>query len=481
MKTSSGFGPNRKMTRRDCIKRSALGTAGLFVVPTILTFSGCRKTAPNDIINIGQIGCGRIARSHDLPEVLKHENVRVVAVSDLDRLRMEEGKQYVDQWYTEHRGSASYVDVRMYQDYRELIAKGDIDAVIISTPDHQHALPALEAAIAGKDIYMQKPFSLTIEEGRMLSNTLQRLGTVFQIGSQQRSLDPWPHFKRACELVRNGRIGALHTVRVGLPGDPPGGDPTPMPVPDHLDYDMWLGTTPEVPYTVDRVHPEDRIPPKDDYSRPGWLRCEQFSAGMITGWGAHHVDTAHWGMGAELTGPIEIEAEAEFATGGLWDVHGDFTVEARYPGGVTMYLSGDYPNGVRFEGDDGWIFVTRSGAPVTGSDPDSGEREPPLLASDPAILEFVIGPDEIHLYESEEQHTNWVHCIKSREITVAPVEVAHRSTSACLIAHIAMKLPRKLYWDPVNERFENDDEANSMLSRAQRHPYSFDTIEGLPV
>ncbi len=404
---------------------------------------------------------------------MKLDDVRLVAVCDVDAKRMAEGRELVRAWYAERRGSADYVDVRMYQDYRELLAQPDIDAVIISTPDHQHFLPALEAALAGKDIYMQKPFSLTIEEGRLLSNVLHRLGTVFQVGSQQRSLDPWPHFKRACELVRNGRLGALQTVRVGLPGDPPGGDPTPMPVPENLDYDKWLGTTPEVPYTIDRVHPQE------GYDRPGWLRCEQFTAGMITGWGAHHIDTAHWGMGTEHTGPVELKGEAVFASDGLWDVHGDFNVEARYANGVTMLISGAFPNGVRFEGEDGWIFVTRSGAPVTGSDPDSDEREPPLLASDPAILESVIGPDELHLYASEEQHTNWVRCIKSRQTPVAPVEIAHRSNSACLLAHIAMKLPRTLYWDPVNERFRNDDEANALLSRPQRYPYTVEMIDAL--
>jgi predicted dehydrogenase len=410
--------------------------------------------------------------------------VRLVAVSDVDAKRMEEGKQYVEQWYAENRGSATWVDVRMYQDYRELLDQPDIDAVVISTPDHQHFLPTLQAAIAGKHVYLQKPFSLTLEEGRILSDTLQRLGTVFQVGSQQRSMTPWPHFKRACELVRNGRIGSLDTVRVGLPGDPPGGDPTPMPVPDFLDYDMWLGTTPVVPYTVDRVHPLDRIGSRNilrsGYGRPGWLRCEQFSAGMITGWGAHHVDTAHWGMGAERTGPVEIEAEADFATGGLWDVHGDFRVEAKYADGITMLISGEFPNGVRFEGEDGWIFVTRGGAQVTSSDPDSRDQEAPLQASDPTILQSDIGPDEIRLYESEEHHTNWIECIQSGKTTVAPVEVAHRSTSACLIAHIAMKLPRKLYWDPDTERFADDEEANAMLSRSQRHPYTVDMVEGLP-
>jgi hypothetical protein len=247
-----------------------------------------------------------------------------------------------------------------------------------------------------------------------------------------------------------------------------------MPVPSNLNYDMWLGTTPEVPYTVDRVHPQE------GYGRGGWLRCEQFSAGMITGWGAHHVDTAHWGMDTEHTGPIEIQAEAEFPTEGLWDVHGDFNVESKYANGVTMLISGEFPNGVRFEGEDGWIFVTRSGAPVTSSDPGAPrQREAPLQASDPAILESEIGPNEIHLYESEEQHTNWVRCIESREPTVAPVEIAHRSTSACLISHIAMKLPRKLYWDPETERFKNDDEANAMLSRPQRPPYTVEMVEGV--
>jgi len=465
----------RGISRRDYIKKSIVGTAGLFVAPTILTFTGCKEstTAPSDIINIAQIGCGRIARGHDLPETLKHDNVRIVAVCDLDSKRLAEGKQFVEAWYAENKGSTHYVDVQTYQDYHDMIARSDIDAVVISTPDHQHFLPALEAALAGKDIYMQKPFSLTVAEGRMLSDVLRKQGTVFQVGSQQRSANPWPHFKRACELVRNGRIGQIHTVRVGLPGDPPGGDPTPMPVPPQLNYDRWLGSTPDVPYTLDRVHP------LEGYGRGGWLRCEQFSAGMITGWGAHHVDTAHWGMDTELTGPIELQAEAEFATGGLWDVHGDFNVEAKYANGVTMLISGEFPNGVRFEGEDGWIFVTRGGAQVTSSDPDSRDQASPIQASNPAILESVIGPDEIHLYESEEQHTNWVQCIKSRETTVAPVEIAHRSTSACLIAHIAMKLPRKLYWDPENERFKDNDEANAMLSRPQRHPYSVDMVEGL--
>ena len=198
---------------------------------------------------------------------------------------------------------------------------------------------------------------------------------------------------------------------------------------------------------------------------------------MITGWGAHHVDTAHWGMGTEFTGPIEVEGEAQFPVSGLWDVHGDFKVMAKYDNGVTMYISGAYPNGVRFEGSEGWIFVTRGDTAVTASDPGSGNVNTEALnASDPKILTSVIGPDEIHLYESPEQHGNWLDCIRSRRQPVAPAEIAHRSCSACLVSHIAMKLPRRLFWDPVKERFRNDDEANAMLARPQRYPYGTDNL-----
>ena len=210
------------MSRREYLKTSLWGTAGLMFTPkgtpTIVPSTVLSKKAPSNIINVGQIGTGRIARDHDLPLTMQNANVRVIAVCDLDKLRAAEGRQFVEQYYA--RANMSAPDVRMYYDYRELISQPDIDAVVISTPDHQHFLPALEAALAGKDIYMQKPFSLTVQEGRILSDVLHRLGTVFQVGSQQRSLDPWPHFKRACELVRNGRVGTLQTVRVGLPGDP---------------------------------------------------------------------------------------------------------------------------------------------------------------------------------------------------------------------------------------------------------------------
>jgi hypothetical protein len=277
--------------------------------------------------------------------------------------------------------------------------------------------------------------------------------------------------------VRNGRIGNLHTIQVGLPGDPAGGDPTPQPVPAGLDYDKWLGTTPFVPYTEDRVHPQN-----SRTGRGGWLRCEQFSAGMITGWGAHHIDIAHWGMNAEHTGPVQLEAEAEFATGGLWDVHGDFRVEAKYANGVTMIVSGAFPNGIRFEGDEGWIFVTRDGG-VTPSDPTSNA---PVAGGAPqassSLLLSDLGSDAVRLYgeDNTEHHTDWIRCIQNETPrTAAPAEVSHRSTSACLLSHIAMKLPGVLRWDPLNERFIDNPQANSMLSRPQRSPYTVAEIPGL--
>jgi predicted dehydrogenase len=338
-----------------------------------------------------------------------------------------------------------------------------VDAVVISTPDHWHCKIAIDAAQAGKDIYLQKPASLTIAEGRALSDAVHRTGRIFQIGSQQRSA---PQFRYAAELVRNGRIGQLKTVQVGLPGDPSGPEEPEMPVPGNLDYDAWLGSTPRVYYTEKRVHPQD------GYGRPGWLRCEQFGAGMITGWGAHHLDSAHWAMDTEFTGPVEVWGSAKFPEQGLWDVHGDFKTYGRYANGVEMVVSGEFPNGIRFEGTEGWIFVSRGNEAVTTSDPVAKLKDAQALsASDPRILTSVIGPDEVHLYESADHHGNWLDCVISRRQPIAPVEVAHRSCSACLLHHAAMKLGRRLHWDPIRERFRNDDEANGLLARPQRPPY----------
>jgi len=458
------------MKRREFLQGAVATTAGIVGFPMIVPSTAVSgQVKPNDRINIGQIGFGRIARSHDLPETLKHDVCRAVAVADVDIKRARDGKAWFERYYAKKVGK---VDIKVYQDYREMLQDKNIDAVIISTPDHWHAQPAIEAALAGKDIYIQKPCSLTIAEGRKMSDIVRRTGRILQIGSQQRSLNPWPQFKWVCELVRNGKIGEVKHVKVGLGTDPGCGEESKMPVPENLDYDMWLGSTPYVYYTEKRVHPQK------GYSRPGWLRCEQFGAGMITGWGAHHLDTVQWGLGTEDTGPVEIEGQAEFPKSGLWNVHGKFDVHAKYAGGITMHISSSFPNGVRFEGSEGWIFVSRGNAKVTASDPVADNpNNSALKVSDPKILRAKSGPNDIKLYESPEQHQNWLDCIRSRRQPVAPVEVGHRSCSVCLLSHIAMKLPRKLYWDPKRERFINDKEANKMLSRSQRRPYGTDYIK----
>lgn len=462
----------KSISRRNFVRTGIAGAAGTIILPSVVPSTVFGKSAPSNKINIAQIGFGRIAMTHDLPETIKHDITRVIAIADVDKVRLQKGKEWVLGWYEKNRGKKNFVNIDLYQDYREMLLDKNIDAVHVSTPDHWHAQPAIEAALAGKDVYLQKPASLTIEEGRQMSNVMHRTGRIFQMGSQQRSVNPWPQFKRACELVRNGRIGDLHTIYIGLPGDPSGPEAPEMPVPENLNYDMWLGSTPEVYYTEMRVHSQ-----KDIGSRPGWLRCEQFGAGMITGWGAHHIDTAHWGMGTEYTGPIEVEGSADFPTAGLWNVHGDFKTTSKYANGVTMHISGAYPNGVKFEGSEGWIFVSRGAVKVTASDPGQPDTKLEAIdASDKKILDSVIAPDEIHLYESPEQHKNWLDSIISREETIAPAEVGHRSCSACLVNHIAMKIPRKLYWDPEKERFKNDDEANKMLSRVQRAPYGTNLV-----
>src|SRR6187431_483391 len=451
----------RNQSRREFLSNS-LKASALLALPSIVPSSVFGRNAPSNRINVAAIGTGRISRGHDIPGVWQYDYAQIMAVCDLDSNRAEEGKKFVNDFYTKRDGKP-FDGVKMYTDFRELLQNKDIDAVLISTPDHTHAMIGAAAARAKIHIYMQKPASLTIAEGRVIADVVTKSGVKFQIGSQQRSSE---QFRYAAELVRNGRIGELKTVYVGLPGDPPGGKKDEMAVPKNLNYDMWLASTPDIYYTVDRVHPQV------GYDRPGWLRCEQFGAGMITGWGAHHIDSAHWGMDTEYTGPVEIWGTAEFPTQGLWNVHGAFRTEALYANGVHMIVSGDFPNGIKFIGTKGWIFVSRGNEQVTASDPVAKLKDATALASsDPAIITSVIGPNEIHLYESKDHHGNFLECVKSRRQPIAPVEVAHRSCSACLLHHIAMKAKRKLYWDPRTERFKNDEAANALLSRSQRKPY----------
>jgi predicted dehydrogenase len=434
------------ITRRRFLKGSTVAAAG-FLAPTILPASVFGADAPSNRITFGFIGVGRMGMG-DMREILGLKQAQVVAVCDVDANRVRSAQKTVEGHYSRQGSSGNFKGCGTFGDYRELVAREDIDAVSIATPDHWHVLPAIAAAKAGKDIFLQKPLSLTIQEGRVLSDTVRRYKRIFQVGSQQRSDS---RFRQACELVRNGRIGKLHTVKVAFGTDPGTGPEPPMPVPDGLDYDFWLGPTPWAAYTEKRVHP------KTGYGRPGWLRIAAYGAGMITGWGAHHNDIAQWGMGTEYTGPVEIQAQAEYPKDGLWDVHGDFSIEYTYANGVKVICTDNKKNkqGVVFEGTEGWVYVRRGF----------------IDANPKSLLTSTIGPDEIHLYKSNKHKENLLECIKSRAETVAPVEIGHRSCTVCLLGEIAMRLGRKLKWNPDTEQFIGDEQANRMLWRPMRSPW----------
>jgi predicted dehydrogenase len=419
-----------------------------------------RVWGANDRIRVGQIGCGRIAHAHDMPGVIKSDLADYVAVCDLDAKRRADGVERVEKAYAERNVKAPKIG--SYGHYQELLGRKDIDAVVISTPDHWHAELALAAVHAGKDVYLQKPFTMTHAEGVLLRDAVKRTGRILQVGSQQRS---WEQFRRAAELIRSGRIGHVQRVEIGLPTDPTAPDAPPEPVPATFDYNQWLGPTPFAYYTEMRVHP------REGYGRGGWLRNDHFCLGMITGWGAHHYDTMHWALEFEHTGPSHVEGKGEFPPADrIWNVHGAYDITLQYPKNVVVNVSDKHNTGLKFIGDEGWIWVTREGTGATSSDPQAkGANLPPLDASDPKILD----PKGVSrpLPVSKEHHKNWLESVHSRKPPLAPAEVGHRSNAACIVSWIAMKLGRPLEWDPKTERFKNDDEANSMLTRGERAPY----------
>jgi myo-inositol 2-dehydrogenase/D-chiro-inositol 1-dehydrogenase len=441
----------KSVSRRDFLKGSTAATAALAVgFPYVISSPLRGAEAPGNKITIGCIGVGRMGLD-DMREFMGFGDTQVVAVCDVDTKRVKNARKIVDDHYSKKTKDGTHKGCDIYTDFRELIARKDIDVVSVVTPDQWHALPAIVAARAGKDIFLQKPLTLTIPEGRVLSDTVDRYRRVLQVGSQQRSDS---RFRFACELVRNGRIGKLHTVRVAF-GLDPSTDPQPvMAVPENLDYKMWLGPAPWSAYTEKRVHPQN------DYSRPGWLRISDYCCGMITGWGAHHMDIAQWGIGVEESGPMEIIAhQAEYPANGIWDVHGPHRIEYTYANGVKVFCTDNEQNkqGVVFEGTEGWVYVRRGA----------------IDANPKSLLDTKIGPDEIHLYQSRSHKGNFLECIRTRSETVAPVEVGHRSCSACVLGYIAMKLKgRQLKWDPTQERFLNDDEANRMLFRPMSSPWT---------
>lgn len=433
------------MTRRHFLKAAGVS----LLAPAILPPRMIAQTPPGDTMLMGIIGTGRQGQG-DMQELIYRGlevGARVAAVCDVDSHRLEDAQWLAEKIYAAELGKGNYKGIDSYRDFRELLARPDIEGVLIATPDHWHALQAIAAAKAGKDIYLEKPLTYSIIEGRRLVEAVRQNKCILQVGSQQRSSI---YFRLACEAARNQRIGKLQTIRVWLPEDQGAGDKAEMPVPKNLDYDFWLGPAPAAPFTEDRVHPQM------DYERPGWLQIEQYCRGMITGWGSHMIDIAQWGNGSDDTGPVEIEAKAEFPDRGLFDVHTTFQAEALYASGVRLLIETGDPAGVRLEADAGWIFVTRE----------------EVTASDPAVLKQEASQGEIGLYRSNNQMKNFLECMRSRQDPVAPVEVGHRSNTICVLAHIAMKLGRKLRWDPQAEGFLDDDEANRWLDYPHREPWT---------
>ncbi|MBN1845142.1 MAG: Gfo/Idh/MocA family oxidoreductase [Sedimentisphaerales bacterium] len=413
--------------------RLALGALGFpALVPARVLGQGAQPGA-NDTITIGCIGVGSRGRGN-LLNLLQDNRCRVLAVCDVDAQHRDLAQAAVNRHYGNRDCGAA-------NDFRELIARPDIDAVLIATPDHWHALIAVAAARAGKDIYGEKPLALTITQGRAMVEAVRRYGVVFQTGTQQRSDG---RFRRACELVRNGRIGTVHTVEVEVPGSMSCDGFYPDSVPAGFDYDLWLGPAPQAPYSYKRINAF------------GWRWIFDYAGGCVTDWGAHHMDIAQWGLGATHTGPVAVEGTGFFPPDGLYNTAVHWRFVCTYANNVKVVCFARkeldpryFPNGVKFIGSDGWVYVDRG-----------------TIAAEPArLLDETIGPEEIHLYESSDHYRNFIDCVRSRRPPAAPIEEAHRSVTCCHLANIAMRLGRRIRWDPDTETILQDPQASRLLSR----------------
>jgi predicted dehydrogenase len=427
------------MRKRHISRRRFLGaTAGAVAFPSIVPSSVFGASAPSGKITMGCIGVGSQGTGN-MNGFLSKGDARVIAVCDVDKGHRDAAKKRVDDKY----GNSDCVT---YHDFRELIARDDIDALSLAVPDHWHAIPVVTAARAGKDMYGEKPLARTIHEGRMMVEAVQRYDRIWQTGSWQRSVD---NFRRAAELVINGRAGKINLVEVGLPTGGSTGNPPVSPVPEGLDWDFWLGPAPWKPfmkYSANAPHWD-------------WRWIMDYSGGQLTDWAGHHIDIAHWGLGLDRTGPVEIEGKGVYPKDGIYDVPMEYKFTCKYANGVTMVVANDkqlsHGMGTCWYGDKGWVHVNRSG----------------LWAEPKSILEEVIGPEETHLYESRDHQQNFLDCIKTRKETVAPIDIAYRSISVGHLGEIAMLLERKVHWDPDKQVFVNDDAANRMMSRPMRSPW----------
>ena len=445
-----------------------------------MLFNGCATGfLANSKIQVGQIGLGRIALESDILNTLRNTDLcRFVAVCDLDSKRLANGVRFVKDAYRTKTGEID-VPLASYSHYRQLLADKSIDAVLICVPDHWHAILASEAMLAGKHIFLQKPFTQTIGEGRIVADIAKRTNRVVQVGSWQRSVE---QFHRVCELVRNGRIGAIKKVEIGIGCDKEGGSSARQPVPSNLNYEMWLGPTPaDAPYNETRVHAQDLA---KIGSRPGWIQLEPYGWGMITNWGAHHLDIAQWGLGMEASGPEKVEGTCAWmstAGGKLWNVHTTYDLHYSYNGGRTeMHVCDKFPMGIKFIGEKGeWLYCMR-GESVTPSDPkdSTGGDMKPLMASDKRLLEPLADP-KVKLMRSRDHMRNWLEAVRDGDptATITNAESAHRSTSACSLGMMCMKLGGEVEWDPKTETSPTPG-ASALMKPFARGEYDLVRIVG---
>lgn len=442
-----------KITRRGFLRGGASALA-IFTAPSVVPYSVFGSNAPSNRVVIGCVGLGGMGMGN-LRGFLNKEGTQIVAVCDVvtsgrteygpnangygnkgKDLGREPARQTVEQYYASKSRTGGFKGCQGYNDFRDLVARTDIDAVVVTTPDHWHVPIALAAVKAGKDVYCEKPLSLTIGEGRVLADAVRRYGRILQTGTQHRSNS---RRRFICELILNGRIGKLHTIRCSIGGGPSCRPQSPMPVPKGFDYDMWLGQAPRAPYTEKRCHYNFRF-------------IWDYAGGQVTNNGVHALDFVQWANGTDLTGPVEIEGRGEFPKDGLFNTPTSWNIEYTYADGVKLLFSSG-KSGVRFEGTEGWI------------------QSSPFDAHPKSLLTSVIGPDEVHLYKSSDHKRNFLDCIRLRTDPIAHVEIGHRSASICHLGNIAMLTGRKLRWHPDEESFVNDPEANRMLSRPMRSPW----------
>lgn len=433
----------KRMNRRDFLASAARAGAGasalsLFsIVPASALGRGRDgRPAPSNRITLGCVGVGGQGNSN-LDAFLNQPDVQVIAVCDVDKNHLQSTKDKID-----HRYNNS--DCVGYGDFRELIARPDIDAISLCTPDHWHAVPAVLAASSGKDIYGEKPISHCLMEGRIMADAVRKHGRIWQVGSWQRSVE---NFRLGCELVRNGRIGKVVKIEVGLPTGSPCGPVTFKAPPPELDYDFWVGPSRWQPYCDQRTH-------------WNWRWQLDYGGGQLMDWIGHHADIADWGMGWDNTGPQEVEGSGQYPDHGIWDAATTYYFVAKYKGGVEMHVANGGNRGIRggtkWIGEDGrWVWVDRGG----------------FDANPKNLLTERIGPDEIQLYKSDDHHRNFLDCVKSRKPTICTAETGHRSVSIGHLGQIAMLTGRKIRWNPETEQILDDPEASRMLSTPMRAPW----------